>query len=162
MDGTLARFHEHRNFAYEMYSEGFFLNLRPYQEVCDAVNALAEEMDTDLFILSSAATCRSNIPKQKREWIRKHLPCVKPENIVFLPLDIPKSSVLHVGDILLDDYNKNLRDWESYGGKAIKLVNDINDHGITSPKWQGRRVRYDQTPDLIKSQILDVIRGGAA
>ena len=158
MDGTLARFHEHKNFAQEMYCEDFFRNLRPYHEVCQAINELAEETDTDLYILSSAATCRSNIPHQKREWIKEHLPSVKPENIVILPLDIPKSSVLHTGDILLDDYNKNLRDWVAHGGRAIKLVNEINDHGITSPRWRGSRIRYDSSPEEIKTRLIEKIR----
>ena len=158
MDGTLARFHEHKNFQQEMWTEGFFLNLRPYQEVCEALELLSSEHSAELFILSSAAASRSNIPGQKRKWVKEHIPSIKDENILILPIDVPKSSVLHHGDILLDDYNKNLRDWESHGGRAIKLVNEINDHGITSPLWKGKRVYYNTTPETIRDQLAAEIR----
>lgn len=34
---------------------------------------------------------------------------------------------LNKSDILIDDYNKNLKDWQEAGGTAVKFLNGLND-----------------------------------
>jgi hypothetical protein len=58
-------------------------------------------------------------------------------------------------DFLLDDYTKNLIDWEP-PGRGIKLLNGINHSRGT---WQGSTTYKGCTPDDITNDIMSVARG---
>lgn len=51
------------------------------------------------------------------------------------------------GDVLVDDFTKNLNEWQ---GVAVKLYNGINGtHGT----WQGFSIHNKMTPDKMVSQL---------
>ena len=122
-----------------MWEKGFFLNLKPFRSVVRAINTLAKRKDIEVFILSSCISeqCR----EEKKEWLKKYLPRIPESHYILVEMGCNKA--LCIGhpisheDVLLDDYNKNLEEWQLAGGHAIKLVNNINHKGLIGPLWQG-------------------------
>ena len=60
-------------------------------------------------------------------------------------------------DFLLDDYTKNLKEWEAQGGTGIKLLTDINH---TRETWTGNSVRFDASGEDILEDLLKIITQG--
>lgn len=57
----------------------------------------------------------NEVAEVKREWLAKHLPSVKWDEIHIVPYGIPKSSfAVREDDILFDDELKNLLEWDFY------------------------------------------------
>ena len=48
-------------------------------------------------------------------------------------------------DILIDDYNKNLLEWQKAGGTSVKAKNNINHKGLHGELWKG--------------ELIDVVNG---
>lgn len=178
MDGTTAMFYEHANCLEAMLASGFFADLRPYDNVVAALKILSDYNhgdvvscvtgDTGISLRSLSVPPEGNFwqaQTEKVDWNLRHLPDVF-EDMLFPHVQNKKSDVvelrlgrkLQATDFLLDDYNKNLREWRAAGGTAIKLVNDINDTGRYGALWDGPRVRYDWPPERIAS-ALAVIMG---
>lgn len=56
----------------------------------------------------------------KRAWIENHIPArLQPSKIIYHK---EKYSYCAAGDVLIDDYDKNLRPWHSTGGTPIKYL----------------------------------------
>ena len=72
-------------------------------------------------ILSSPLANDPNVDPGKREWVRKHLNFFKPEQVI---IDHNKSKYATKQDgtpnLLIDDFGKNVKGWQSAGGIAIK------------------------------------------
>ena len=72
-------------------------------------------------ILSSPLANDPNVDPGKREWVRKHLNFFKPEQVI---IDHNKSKYETKQDgtpnLLIDDFGKNVKGWQSAGGIAIK------------------------------------------
>ena len=139
MDGVLA---EYKEVPVEEYlREGYFAELAPCREALAALASLAEDPSYEVHTLSAVYAENRTAVAEKTEWLRRHLPGKALERVtsLFCLCGENKADAVPGGirptDILVDDYNGNLRDWEKQG-VAIKLLNGINDkHG----SWQGLR-----------------------
>ena len=163
MDGTLAQWH---NVEFEqLFEEGYYLNLEPNQEVLADVNQLIRQ-GKDVYILSAYLTESEYALQEKQEWVKKYLPDFPKEKQIFVPYGEDKANYLKKNyspitseDYLLDDYTKNLLEWESFGGSGIKYLNGINH---TRGTWQGAKVNYEpfeHTPEIhTLSDIVGYIR----
>ena len=158
MDGTIARFHDVVKWLERMYERGFFLELHPFYSVVEAIRTLIKEGVVEVYVLSSCITEYSKT--EKAEWLKKYLPEIKEENYIFVNVGDNKAKCighpLTKYDVLLDDYNLNLEEWQEAGGKSIKLVNNINDKGLFGPRWVGARV-YEAEPALTTATKLKTI-----
>jgi 5'(3')-deoxyribonucleotidase len=138
LDGTLARFNV-RN-ALERFDKevGFFANLLAYKNI-EVVNELAKT--NQLFVISASPNEQAD--KDKMFWIDKYLPNVNVENITLCRLGQNKAQiiqdkyniVINEECYLLDDYTKNLIEWETFGGKGIKRLTIVSDN--STKKWKG-------------------------
>lgn len=157
MDGTLAMFYKNPACLECMYEEKYFKYLEPYTNVLIAAKMLIEQ-GYDVGVLSACVTPVSM--DEKRFWMRYFLPEVKEENIVLCNVGENKSEVLTQRGydttqcILIDDYTKNCIQWEAGGGKAIKIINEINGKNGT---WAGLRFNYEDYPE----DIVEFIKGVA-
>ena len=159
MDGTMARFHDEVKYLERMYEDGFFLSLKPFKTVVEAIDLIAKGGGVEIFILSSCVTkqCR----EEKKEWLKAHLPNIPESHYIFV--DIGSNKALSVGrlisydDVLLDDYNVNLEEWQEAGGHPIKLVNNINHKGLFGPLWQGQCVYERDDAGKIAEELKKLI-----
>lgn len=134
MDDTLAKFST-PNWMNEVNNEGYFKELDPLPFL-DEVNKLAALCPENVYILSA---CINNpyCKPDKIEWLKKHLPAAMKEHVFFSKVGKSKPNYVKYRfkkidkyDILIDDYSKNLEEWEAAGGTAIKFKND---HNVSNP-----------------------------
>ena len=151
MDGVLAKW-ENASLE-EMTSPGFFLSRKVDENVCGMVNQLLEKQiaeNIEVYILSSYLLPISK--EEKIQWNEQytHIPI---ERQIYVPYGENKAEALGCiggikpGDVLVDDFTKNLNEWQ---GVAVKLYNGINGtHGT----WQGFSIHNKMTPDKMVSQL---------
>lgn len=180
MDGTLA---EWRNISFDaycseefavlsmeeklnkvLYSPGYFISLKEHDHVVKAISRLVEDdNDVEVFVLSCVIPDRDGVSPlaQKNDWLDKHLPCIDAEHRVFVPNGKNKTDYVpngvQEGDFLLDDYTKNLNEWESTGkGIGIKLLNQVNS---SNGKWNGSKISNGVLSKFIARDILAIMDG---
>ena len=172
MDGTLYAFHDDilddQGVVQieKMYEKDFFLKLKPFEKMHEALKLLHENSETEIYILSSAD--KHNIINQKIEVIQRDFEFVDRDHMIFPKTWKKKADMIpngiHKGDILIDDYNVNLEAWEQAGGKAVKFVNNINNNAIgrfggdKGNLWQGDIVSFDNSPELIVKSLNQFIK----
>ena len=137
MDGVLA---EYRNVPYEeMLKEGYFGELAPQAEAVKALKMLAEDPRFEVYTLSAVIKENPWALEEKKAWLRRELgSSASSVGSIFPWCGENKADAVPGGirptDILIDDYNANLRSWEKQA-VAIKYLNGINNrHG----SWKGR------------------------
>ena len=149
LDGTLAKFNV-RN-ALERFDKevGFFAKLGAYKGI-EIVNELAKT--NQLFIISASPNEQAD--KDKMVWIQKYLPNISIDNITLCRIGQNKAQIIEEkysikidnNCYLLDDYTKNLNEWESFGGLGIKRLTSVADN--SRKLWKGLQIK-DLT-ELIK------------
>lgn len=165
MDGTLSRFHDEALYLERMWEEDFFQNLKPFEQIVNAVNELSKRSDVEVFVLSAAIEgeppyCQA----QKHNWIDKYLPNIDSEHRIFTKVGTDKTKYILNGiskdDFLCDDYNKNLDEWKQSGGTSIKCKNNINHRGLVDPLWTGPIIENDNPPNHITDKFLSYMSLG--
>lgn len=159
LDGTLYQFVPT---PFEDLLKGhYFANLDPQQNVIDAVRKICQtRSDIEVCTLGSYISDTPDPLWDKNERLNTDLPEIEWERRVFLPLSYTKAYAfdkLTKNDYLLDDYTKNLKEWEAQGGTGIKLLTDINH---TRETWDGSTVRFDVSGDELMKDILSIITQG--
>lgn len=142
LDGTLARFNVKNALERFAVEKGFFEKLLAYKNI-EEINELAK--NGNVYIISASPNSFADF--DKRKWVAKYLPNIAKENVILCRLGINKAEHIEkVLDIkidktciLLDDYTKNLTEWESAGGVGIKRLTKVADN--STGKWQGLAIR---------------------
>lgn len=150
LDGTLARFNVRNALERFDKEEGFFARLKAYKNI-ETVNELAKT--NQLYIISASPNEQAD--KDKMIWIEKYLPNIKIENITICRLGQNKAQIIQdkynitidKECYLLDDYTKNLNEWEQYSGSGIKRLTAVSDN--SRKLWKGLTLK-----DLIELQQL--------
>ena len=142
LDGTLAKFNVPNALKRFESERGFFARLGAYNNI-DKINEMAK--NGNVYIISASPNIYADVDKMT--WIRKYLPNVKRKNVIFCRLGINKA--LHIENLLkikidktcylLDDYTKNLREWESVGGVGIKRITTVSDN--SRKLWKGLELK---------------------
>lgn len=143
LDGTLARWNKNASFE-DLLKEGYFLSLEQERSLVEWINAAALRDKYSIIILSHYLSESRFALKEKKAWIWKHLPMVT--RWILIPTDQEKGRFivdmqghrLCKDDVLLDDYSKNLIDWEKEGGYGIKWINAVNNSRTSA--FHGTRV----------------------
>lgn len=154
MDGTLAEWKNIKS-SNELYQKGYYQSLKPNNYILEETKKLIRE-GKDIYILSSVLSDSNYALKEKNIWLNKYLPELPTEKRIFVPYGDIKykylPSKITSFDYLIDDYTKNLLDWQKAGGTGIKFFNGINHiKGI----WQGLLLReYENISKNLKC-ILD-------
>lgn len=158
MDGTLAEFKTVDTLE-TLYEKDYFINLKPNENVLGAIKQLIVDNDFDVYILSAYLTDSRYALEEKNAWLDKYLPELPQEKRLFVPCGTDKSvavpGLIRPDDYLLDDYTKNLSEWEP-PAKGIKLINGINH---TNGTWQGDKIQFTHAPEELSSMISDVMKG---
>lgn len=81
----------------------------------------------DPIILSTPSRRMSTCKQEKIEWVKKHLGRVK--DIVLVPRE-EKQEYARTKDgkanLLIDDYSKNIQEWEANGGIGVRHINTLS------------------------------------
>lgn len=150
MDGTIAVW---GNSAWEeVCSKGYFLHRPPMMNVIQAIKEVVRSHpNVEVFILSAALQNDYAVP-EKNAWLDKYLPEIDKDHRVFSVYGEDKGKYINQkGDILLDDYSKNLVEWEAKGGKGIKILNGVN---WSKKSWKGDVVFHETNPKLLAESIV--------
>lgn len=169
LDGTVARFYDASpNYLEEMYEKGYFRNLQPYEEMTEGIKLFMEQhKDVEVFTLSAKVNgeppyCEA----EKQEWLDEYLPEIDREHRLFTEIGHNKAEYIpngiSKGDVLYDDYNKNLIDWENSGGVALKCHNNINMKGLGAyggdkVMWEGQVLKNDIEPQDIANSLYETV-----
>ena len=145
LDGTLARFNVRNALERFDKEEGFFAKLKAYKNI-EVVNELAKT--NKLFIISASPNEQAD--KDKMKWIKRYLPNICLNNITICRIGENKAKIIQdkynieIDNecYLLDDYTKNLKEWESFGGKGIKRLTDVSDN--SRKLWKGFELHHLQ------------------
>lgn len=153
MDGTLAQFHAENNYLERMTEPGFFEDLQPFDTTLAKLKEyMAAHPNNEFFVLSGLTADAPDCEGQKNRWLDKYLPEIDAAHRIFTENGDDKSLYIpggvHARDILLDDYNKNLEDWQAVGGAAVKFVNPVNDRALRGRRWEGERIRFNRAEDI--------------
>lgn len=159
MDGTLAVFKPVDELE-TLYEKGYFLNLEPHENVVSAIKEIIKNCpDIEVNILSAYLTDSKYALDEKNAWVEKYLPEIPQKNRVFVPCGSNKRECIEGGvrpyDYLLDDYTRNLNDWQP-PARGIKLLNAINH---TRGSWEFDRIRFDRSPKELALGIVNIMRG---
>lgn len=140
MDGTVAQWNPTASFE-ELHEKGYFANLKPMKPMIQSLHELSQQEEVELYILTSYLPESKYAKDEKKAWLDKHMPFIKEENKIYVRYGNDKSTYIRGGvsenDYLLDDYTKNLEEWDRSGGSAIKVMNGINH---TRGTWKGQKI----------------------
>ncbi len=169
LDGTVARFYDASpNYLEEMYEKGYFRNLQPYEKMTEGIKLfMKQHKDVEVFTLSAKVNgeppyCEA----EKQEWLDEYLPEIDREHRLFTEIGNNKAEYIpngiSKGDVLYDDYNKNLIDWENSGGVALKCHNNINMKGLGAyggdkVMWEGQVLKNDIEPQDIANSLYETV-----
>lgn len=142
LDGTIAKFNVRNALERFDKEKGFFANLKAYvgYEVIDLL-ALTD----NVYVISASPNEQAD--QDKMIWLEKYLPNIRKENITICRIGENKAKVIEnkysmtIDNtcFLLDDYTKNLTEWESFGGKGIKRLTKVSDN--STKKWKGLEIK---------------------
>ena len=142
LDGTLARFNV-RNALQRFDNEiGFFTKLLAYKGI-EEIDQMAKA--GNVYVISASPNTQADIDKMT--WIKKYLPSLKVENVVLCRVGENKAKVIEnklnikvdKNCVLLDDYTKNLTEWETVGGVGIKRLTSVADN--SRKIWKGLEIK---------------------
>lgn len=142
LDGTLAKFNVRNALARFSTEEGFFARLGAYKGI-EIINEMAKA--GNVYIISASPNMYADL--DKKTWIKKYLPNVKMQQVVLCRLGENKAKVIErqlnisIDNTcyLLDDYTKNLQEWEQVGGTGIKRITSVADN--STKKWKGLELK---------------------
>lgn len=141
LDGTLAKFNV-KNALQRFDKEiGFFAKLGGYKGI-EEINEMAKQ--GNVYIISASPNEQAD--KDKMTWIEKYLNNIPKANRLICRVGENKAEYLKTKGIqidkncyLLDDYTKNLTEWETVGGVGIKRITKVADN--STKKWKGLELK---------------------
>ena len=143
LDGTVAKFNVRNALERFDKEKGFFAKLGAYVGI-EVVNELAK--NNNIYVISASPNEQAD--KDKMIWLEKYLPNISKDNITFCRLGQNKAKIIEDkysikidnNCLLLDDYTKNLNEWENFGGKGIKRLTTIADN--SRKLWKGLQIKH--------------------
>ncbi len=126
MDGVLAEYLQGQESR--LWDQYYFRDLPPVTEAIKAAKEL--QKFCDVYVCSAVLADSKYALQEKKDWCDKFLSFIPRENRIFTVVGKPKSEFIPGGidenSILIDDFSKNLHQWNKDGGPAIKFMNGIN------------------------------------
>lgn len=135
LDTIPVLYEEAKRQEYEIDDPEFYKNfnfkciLKDKYIINDSINCIQKLIDSGKFEVSILTHCNSiKEGSDKVKYIRKHFSDI---TVIICPKDISKTKMIHTKDaILVDDYAKNLREWENEGGIAVRFSLKLNGKGF--------------------------------
>lgn len=142
MDGVLVQYgvgdYTGENPVWLKKNLHYFRNLNPDMKalkIADAIWRQSQITTNRVYILTSLSPKGAIFNEHMHDkilWLHEWMPYIPIENIL-ISVTSKRDAVEYINghdltekDVLIDDYNKNLIEWEKAGGRAIKYCNGIN------------------------------------
>ncbi len=112
-------------FAAVRGADHFYLNLQPCEGMLELFAEVRSKYGDRVEILTGVPSARRNIPEaseDKREWVRKYIG----DDVVVHTVARKEKQEYAEGSVLIDDLEKNIREWEAAGGIGL-LHTDVED-----------------------------------
>lgn len=153
MDGVLAKWNTEASIE-EVATAGYFRGCAPMANMLKAIDMLISENICKVYILS-AVFRDEHSATDKHIWLDKYLPSMEYSNRLFVPYGDSKYEYIKERGsnkpFLIDDFTKNLLEWEGIG---IKCLNGINN---TKGTWKGYFVNADSEPQFIYNTLKGIL-----
>jgi 5'(3')-deoxyribonucleotidase len=151
MDGVLVPFDTTKSIE-EVAKPGYSLGLPKMENMCKALKELSKYYNVR--ILSSVL--HDTAIRDKREWLRNNFNEDFAFDALFVPYGTSKNDIIKkISDksrmFLIDDFSKNLHEWEGVG---IKVYNGING---SNGSWKGYSVHSNADWKIIFNQLVGII-----
>jgi len=104
---------------------GFWENLSVLSEG-KKLYRYVKTLNKDIWVLSSCSRDMKYCFREKHKWIKKHFPKITSEKVILVASAKHKSRYAKPGDILIDDFKKNIQRWEQEGGTGIWHNGDVS------------------------------------
>lgn len=161
MDGTLAVFRSVDTLE-KLYEKDYFANLEPQMNVIDGIrHIIRNNPKIEVFVLSAVLSDSPYAVPEKNEWLDKYLPEVDAEHRLYPACGESKKEFLkgsyggvRSDDFLLDDYSKNLHEWEP-PAKGIKVMNGINGKNGT---WTKDKVSIECDGNTFAECVVNIMQ----
>lgn len=158
-DGVIAYFLKDKSLE-EVAAPGYTLSVPVVESFCTALKMLMEDEALSMYdfrLLSAILNDRAG--QDKAQMLTKHFGADFAKKSVFVKYGDSKAPYAEGGNVLLDDFSKNLHEWESNGGIGIKVYNGINCNNGT---WRGYSVHSTATNNVIYNTLKGVLTQLAA
>ena len=120
MDGVLADFHKNYNGNRALaFSRDYLANLDPFTANVNTLNALIASGET-CYILTKAAN--EDARDGKLDWLAKYVPALTADRFICIVGYGKKIDYIREDGILIDDDEKNTKQWIKGGQMAITLT----------------------------------------
>ena len=145
MDGVLVKYNRDAYTGttplYLQKNMHYFRDLEPDRRmlaVADKINDYCSDryVSDELYVMTSVSAASPMFNEHFHDkiiWLSKWMPYIDVDHIIISvtnkrdAAEYINGRSLTENDILIDDYNKNLKDWNAAGGCSIKYCNGIND-----------------------------------
>ncbi len=171
MDGVLAVWNEKAS-EEETHQKGYFAG-RDMDIAALSLVRLLKNSGKDVMILSSVYQ-DDHSAQEKREWLNNAgLPDIKE---IFVPYGEDKYRYIKSDEttlpVLIDDYGKNLVDWENQGYFPVKYFNGVNNQPkldvidgsvhVKIDSWYGASIDSRMTPEDMYKRVTALAEAEAA
>ena len=155
MDGVLGIYERSAymapDFKWKAKGQHYFRTVSPDPKAIRLFELLSDTPGVDTFILTAVLNvgpiCLEQI-RDKIQWTKDHIenvdisrqfiPTVSNKTRTIQAMLFQNENHLSPSDVLLDDYNPNLKAWQDAGGTAVKYLNGLNNgstfKGIVLPQ----------------------------
>lgn len=140
----------------------YFRHCTPDDRIIQALKLLHEIYHVKIKIISNVAPeLKTEHTNDKEKWLKKHLPFLNTDDD-FKAITVPKvdyvkkikkTKALTSKDVLISDFNNDLKPWSAAGGTAIKYANGINN----PHSHDGNHIPEKATTKQIANQLIDTL-----
>lgn len=150
MDGVLAKWNTSATVA-DTHKPGYFLKREEEPGIKNLIQYLTAK-GYEVRILTAAyedGTAKAD----KQKWLKEHSIDVP---VTFVPYGKNKAAYVDENGVnfLIDDYSRNLREWEESGNTGIKFYNGVNGNFGT---WHGHSISHLMDAEKLCTIIENII-----
>lgn len=166
MDGVIAVYEPEgfkgNNPPFLTPNSHYFRHCTPDEKIIQALKLLHEIYHVKVKIISNVdKTLKNEHTNDKEKWLKQHLPFLDTDDdfkAIIVPksdyvMKIKKTKELTSKDVLISDFNNDLKPWFAAGGTAIKYANGINN----PHSHNGYHIPETATAKQITNQLIDIL-----
>ena len=142
----------------EMMKPGYFSSRTPHEHVIEFLKELIRNEEFSVTVLSAVFTDNHSV-MEKCIWLEEQ--GIGSVDKMFVPCGVPKAEFIKDEDIniLIDDFSKNLFEWEAAGSNfyGIKFMNEVNGENGSWKNINGPILDYRMSADELMESFIGYV-----